>query len=290
MKTENLIIIGNGFDLYFNMPTGYRDFEKYISDNYLKEKESIEEMYFNSQCENKTLWSDFEIDLANVDKEQILNWATNPEETKELYSYISECDKTIRELFESWIKNIDCVINTKYNKIIDNSFIINFNYTETFERNFGVPEDRIYHIHGKIGEPLVFGHKQGVSFPLREVAPYDMDIEDLECYNEYESFVTKFINSYLFRTEKPTDKVIQKSDCLLRNIYNIDFSKVNNIFVIGLSCSEIDIPYIKWLYGITNAKWHIGYHKRNDKKHLLEFIKSPVCFSENKKLIKMILK
>ncbi len=112
----NLIIIGNGFDLYYNMPTGYCDFEKYISDNYLKEKESIEEMYLSSACDNKTLWSDFEINLAKVDKKQILNWATNPEETKELYSYVSGCDKTIRALFESWIKNIDCVINTKYNK------------------------------------------------------------------------------------------------------------------------------------------------------------------------------
>ena len=42
----------------------------------------------------------------------------------------------------------------------DNSYFINFNYTDTLEKRFGVDEINDYHIHGEATDPedIIFGH------------------------------------------------------------------------------------------------------------------------------------
>ena len=87
-----------------------------------------------------------------------------------------------------------------------------------------------------------------------------MDIDYIKLYNENEPAVIEWLNEYLKATEKPVDKLIKRSEFLLKYKYKINFKKINEVFVIGLSCSKIDIPYIRWIDRITRAKWHVGYY------------------------------
>ena len=45
-----------------------------------------------------------------------------------------------------------------------------------------------------------------------------------------------------------------------------------NIYVIGHSLSNVDIPYFKWLYQTTRANWVIGYHNDEDYVKIKEQI------------------
>ena len=58
-------------------------------------------------------------------------------------------------------------------------------------------------------------------------APYDMDIDDIKLYNENEPAVIEWLNEYLKATEKPVDKLIKRSEFLLKYKYKINFKKIN---------------------------------------------------------------
>ena len=68
MNIKNIILIGNGFDLHFKLPTSYNHFEKYISQHFPREK-SLVESFYKMDSKQLSLWSNFEASIANVDKD-----------------------------------------------------------------------------------------------------------------------------------------------------------------------------------------------------------------------------
>ena len=59
---KKLFIIGNGFDLHFNLPTKVSDFKNYLSSQSLYLNNNAKDLY-ESYGVN---WSDFENSLANI--------------------------------------------------------------------------------------------------------------------------------------------------------------------------------------------------------------------------------
>ncbi len=290
MEKQKLILIGNGFDLNFGLDTKYSDFEKYILEKFREEKKTIEELYPDFDYNTNSLWSDFEMNLSKISKEMVLKYATNLDESKRMCSLIHNSPKIVKSMFECWVNSINCTVFSGYKELINNAFIINFNYTKTLENNFDVPDNLIYHIHGTVKENIIFGHEQGVLLNKQGSAPYDMDIDDIKLYNENVPAVIEWLNEYLKATEKPVDKLIKRSEFLLKYKYKINFKKINEVFVIGLSCSKIDIPYIRWIDRIARAKWHVGYYGTNKYQNLFnEIHTSDIEFKENKDLIDDIL-
>ena len=265
MKQDKLILIGNGFDLHFNLPTSYSHFEEYIMQHYPKEKYYVEQ-FCNIASNQPSLWSDFESNIACVDKEWILSYTADTEEAKELYCYLIQAKDSLRELFENWIRSIPCKIESHYSKLCDNTFVINFNYTMTLEQNFNVPLDKIYHIHGTTKNNIIFGHKQGIEYNERFVAPWDLDPDNQIKRNELRDAFITWLNEYYKFTEKPVDEIIERSEKLLRKEYRIDLTKIDEIIVIGLSYSDIDFPYLKWIANKTNAHWKLGFFSDDDKR------------------------
>ena len=293
MKAKKLIIIGNGFDLYFGLPTSYEEFEKHITKKHPKEKEDIEDVFLPQEQGESTLWSNFEENLERIDRDWFLaNSPKTPDEAQELYPYIASCTDTIKELFERWAKALPCKVNSGNKTLIEDAFVISFNYTLTLEKNFNVGQNQIYHIHGTTKEDIVFGHKQGVQFPQRKIAPYDMDQEDLDQYNPNDDVVVGWLNDYLKKTEKPIDDIIPNSEKILANQYQFNFADIEEIFVIGHSYSEIDFPYFEWINRKTNAKWRLGYYKSPCKAcHFFEKIQAKeIVLKPNKELIDEVLR
>lgn len=95
MQFNAICLIGNGFDLHFKLPTSYTHFENYIAKKYPNEKHFVESFY-NTDSSTSSLWSDFESNIANVDKEQILDYTNDPEEAQELYGW----QRLFEELFK----------------------------------------------------------------------------------------------------------------------------------------------------------------------------------------------
>ena len=64
--------------------------------------------------------------------------------------------------FEKWVDKCQkSITNPKYIHIEkEDSFFINFNYTDVLEMLYKIPEERVLHIHGRSSkhEHLIYGH------------------------------------------------------------------------------------------------------------------------------------
>ncbi|MEL2356136.1 AbiH family protein, partial [Klebsiella pneumoniae] len=75
------------------------------------------------------------------------------------------------------------------------SYFFTFNYTNTLQDIYGVPDENILHIHGnaKIGQNLVIGHDVFYENSLNIDSGPDQDIRVSDAYDYIDSY---FKNSY----------------------------------------------------------------------------------------------
>jgi len=245
-----IVIIGNGFDIWHSLPTSYWNFYNQYGD-------SLEEhtQYFDDFCEIDKEWSNFEESLGSFDQDSFHDnaaWqptlgelADNP---TSLYGFQDEISNKKDELvgditnaFKEWISLVDV---NKATKLIDfpSSFrFINFNYTKTLQDVYGIPENNILHIHGKVRENIIFGHGRGDN-------PSESSQEVDEPWFEESHEDAASISSVF---HKPVDDILEHNKSQILGNGN-----VTNIVVIGHSINGIDIPYFECiLNAYPDAEW-----------------------------------
>lgn len=275
---KHLYIIGNGFDLFTGLHTSYAHFRRWLETNYVFVYENMVAAY-NMEGE---WWNDFETQLGQLDVEDYVRRFTKPKkpiseiiadlEVREqegrnasvIPSLCSEspCANRLRGLleilqfcFERWVKDCQSIItNPKYTTIEKNdSFFINFNYTDVLEWLYEIPEERVLHIHGRASkhERLIFGHNKHPHGGIFS----NVDV-DLTC-------------SELCRYEKNPYEQIFKHDKLPEII-----SDVKEIHVYGFSISPVDEDYLDWIEQHTplNCKWEFSWHTEKDKERINKFV------------------
>lgn len=276
---KKLFVIGNGFDIDHNLPTGYSDFQKYLmknypeaSDEYLIVPESFmmpdgDEGYNDDEVVGFLLkiitetegtgkaWSDLEntlgclnfdecFDDCNTDEDDDNEWH-RVYRNEDIAANVSGAVKMIKEYFSDWIETIDISSaerKTKFYQLIDNNndLFLTFNYTETLEELYEAK--KVYHIHGKQGGKLVFGHGN-----------------DTDNYDEY---MNNNIGSENYLSElqealkKDTQTVINQN----KDLFKI-FGAVDEIYSYGFSFSDVDLVYIKEICSTSpteNIVWYIN--------------------------------
>ena len=154
-------------------------------------------------------------------------------------------------------------INPKYTNLeVEDSFFINFNYTDTLEVLYKIPEDKVLHIHGRAsrGEKLIFGHSMHLFGD--EKSGYEGQ-KVSEVLNQYEK------NPYMHIPEYLQDRICH----------------VKNVHILGFSFSIVDTPYIEWILENTcnNCEWEISWHSMEDKLRIEKFIlDNPSLINRNK--------
>lgn len=158
-----LYLCGNGFDLHHALLTGYKNYREYLkihdrqvyddyehfpeiqydydrwedlevalTINYEKYLSDFLELYILDRTEDKnTIWSELEVEID--------------ESTRFFYLFTGE-------LFMKWISSID-ITEGKVDYSLDlseNDFYVNFNYTNTIQELYNIPENHVLHIHGSI--------------------------------------------------------------------------------------------------------------------------------------------
>lgn len=275
---EHLYIIGNGFDLFTGLRTSYADFRRWLEINYVFVYENMIAAY---KMEGEW-WNDFESQLGQLDVEDYVRRFTKPErpvdeiitdlkvrkhdgesnpEFINLYSE-SSCANRLRGLleilqfcFEKWVHDCQRVItDPKYTNIEKNdSFFINFNYTDVLEWLYEIPEERVLHIHGRASkhERLIFGHNNHPNGGLFSNVDIDKTCRELSRY------------------EKNPYEHIFKYDNLPKIISN-----VRKIHVYGFSISPVDEDYIDWIEMHTphDCKWEFSWHTDEDKERINKFV------------------
>ena len=288
---NHLYIIGNGFDVFSGLKTRYIDFRWWLENNYIFVYEALVSIY----GADGEWWNEFENQLGKLNVAQFIdNYTSKYKNVPEIHDIIRKnrefekenglphnvlfsnpCASRLRGLldilqycFEKWVNNVQkCIINPKYTHLEQhNSYFINFNYTDTLELLYKIPEENILHIHGRAikGEHLIFGHDKHL-FGERETGHEgEMVAEVLNIYEK---------NPYMNIPEWLSGKIVN----------------VKNIHVLGLSLSAVDIPYLDWIIENTpiDCKWEISWFSKKDIERIANFMMDRPCLGERIKRIQI---
>lgn len=293
MRTDfdHLYVIGNGFDIFTGLRTRYLDFRWWLENNYIFVYEALISIYGTEG----DLWNDFESQLGKLNiKKYIADYTPKYKSIVDLTDSIRKkrefekenhlthtvlfsdpCSSRLEGVldilqycFEKWVQNVQKgIFNPKYMHLEqDNSFFINFNYTDTLEMLYHIPDERVLHIHGRAvkKEKLIFGHDthlfgdEKLGYEGNRVA---------EVLNKYEK------NPYMY-----IPKDLSRKICLVEHIH-----------VLGFSFSTVDLPYINWILENTkkDCKWEISWYSEKDKERINNFIFDTPSFWDRYKLIRL---
>lgn len=272
MAENQLVIVGNGFDVNHGLPSSYAHFKAWLSTND-RELYGFLERYIDVAGD---WWNDFERSLSEIDVPKLIR--ETPLENRPIDSRLppsfshpaswrlDSVRKTISSRFTEWVKTLDNVKIENKMELPEAWLYISFNYTDTLERVYGIEENKIVYIHGKAsrGDELIYGHGKN-QFVLENdvMEKYHLHRSDdffiAGTYGDSESALTSHISYW--------QKYIQ-----LASYYDVlrpVVAGVNNVCVFGLSFSEVDYPYLQWIAEQNrNLRWRVSWHTEKDKERI----------------------
>lgn len=250
-----LYIIGNGFDIAHGLPTQYWDFRTYLEHVAYDFLQAFEEHYYiypnmSDDAKKKLLWNELETNLANIDEDIIIENATSIEMDLEsgdigiedtLYDYFTKEYQYINKLavyLKRWIRTIkirDTLPKVSQINKDNRDLYINFNYTATLEKVYGISDSSVIHIHGSLRDYTddpVLGH--GNLARIEAIGQKQKSAE--EVFDEKEISICKVVKDYYRTTLKDINRYMYN----LQRIANED---ITEIIVAGHSLAGIDMPY-----------------------------------------------
>ena len=276
MKQQNkktLIVIGNGFDLASGIESSYNNFKEWLQKNGKHRLIGLMDTFFSNQ---RDVWGDIETALGEYDEDSILEYCKPDENfdydhpTRSMAAVEDSPDWIFKPLldefleeFRSWVDSININGAKKIRDLPIESKYLTFNYTETLERIYAIPESNILHIHGSrlSDKEYVMGHNNY------------RDPED--AYND---------ESQMLYLQQTWEKIIAWMNGLIKDSHaiihqNQDFfnslSDIEQVAVYGHSFYDVDWPYMEEIVkhiGIDKS-WTIFYHVPADLKRIDSFVK-----------------
>ncbi|HAT2712228.1 TPA: hypothetical protein I8303_000924 [Aeromonas hydrophila] len=267
MKT--LYIIGNGFDLWHDLPTSYNDFYGFAKD-FLDE---IEEYYSFDLCEHQP-WHDFENALGKFDADNFfsihneVNVNSEDFRPRDIYGLEDELTEqtknhvsTIEETFIDWVNSIDVTNAVQKMTFNTNSVFITFNYTSTLQSIYNIEDELVFHIHGSVSRhsELIFGHGENITEP----SEFDEDGEySGHMFSEAESIATY----PLYALRKPVEAVLDKNEG-----YFSSLNDINEVVIIGHSLNNVDLPYFHRIKNhVGDVMWKVYCYEASDKEKYIQ--------------------
>ena len=180
---------------------------------------------------------------------------------------LEDTAKIIKKLFYDWVT--DCLQKidySEYNKHVgfEKVFDINhspddkyltFNYTLTLEKLYHIPENQVFHIHGKVGqacEKIHFGHGNDVD-----------DMREMDIISGLESSVSRVLRTL----EKNTDGIIYENKQFFQELQDI-----TEIYSYGFSFGDVDMVYVDEICKYVNPQEVIWYFNTYDTVNNPEYL------------------
>lgn len=266
---KRLYVIGNGFDLHHGIPSSYGQFGEFLEK---RDSEVYRSVVDYLHAENDDFWSTFEQNLAHLDKDQLLKDASQSlvgygaEDWSDAYhhDYQYEIQQVVEHLssklvkrFTEWICQLSIPSPGTYSrpllKLDCDALFFSFNYTSTLAKLYNVPSKNIWHIHGTAQEgKLVLGHAW-------EEQRNDENYVDSDSIDVRVQQGDAIVESYFKKTFKPTEKIITDAAENFKML-----SDINEIYILGHSLGEVDIPYFQEIIRntpIDKVKWKVSYYE-----------------------------
>ena len=278
---KRFFIIGNGFDLHHGIPTSYEDFRNHTLREYPKGYELINKSLLNTDEDNvMQIWGDLETSLSRTTVHYLpdlyQNCIRGYDKCVDNGADPIDCAKKIREpyvllmeLLEKWACSIRIESYKKLNFInfTKNDRIMTFNYTETVEKLYNCSKKRVFHIHGKVGDRLSFGHDTNWNtyLPLDRLPVFEGDTLEnatlsYRCNETYDPILEEtkqILMSIPNILYKDTKEIADQSSGFLKHISNSDA-----LFILGWSVSKIDRPYLEEALSYARQEmpiYYVGY-------------------------------
>jgi len=286
-----LYMFGNGFDIAHEIYTPYSEFRKFLKKEHETFLTRFEEMYNIQPLDDtepwyseaaqkrwdesvlKNLWKTFEEDIGHPNVDEMYDRALSlvdsmPSEGikdtldaywREEYGFSHKLQKYVLE----WLESIDTSSATAKKDILVNNqedLFINFNYTDTLERVYGI--DNVLHIHGGVSTcadiPPIMGHgnKYLISSFRCKAKKYQ------EEFNEWAESICNAIADYGESILKDSEKIIRLNEEFFTSIRD-----VQQVVCLGLSFGDVDIPYLNKIKEEVpkSTKWLVYYY--GDESH-----------------------
>lgn len=178
----------------------------------------------------------------------------------------------LKEFFYKWVNTTlsnlsDIKSDSEKNNILKKgkSYYLNFNYTNTLEKVYDIPDSRICHIHGKCGDPIeknYFGHSNIIE-PQED--PVYWGCED--DFFKLKELLRKDVEFALYSNQSFFDKL----------------KGVDKIYPYGFSFSETDDIYTEKLISLfPDAQWYFNKYDYEEKNEVIKKMRQRVHISEDK--------
>lgn len=274
METRKLYIIGNGFDRWHGIPSGYEHFRGFVQKHDSALLGAVED-YLPADED----WNDLESGLAGIDVGRIVedleHFATSygaddwSDSSHHDFQYevgrIVECLSTeLRRRFGQWIRQLPiptpATVSQRLRTIDPTASFLTFNYTSTLQKLYGVPDCHVLHIHGAArlaDDDLVLGHAwnpEGRRSLNDRPDIEEMDTRLVEAHT--------ILDRYFSNTFKPSARLIEKHHPFFEQL-----TCARDVCVLGHSLSSVDEPYFHALLaipGISAARWQVACRSESD--------------------------
>lgn len=319
---NSLYIIGNGFDRYHGLSTSYQLFAFFLQERHSEIYELFTEYYglpdLDINDDNSywdPLWAQFESALADLDFETVLDdntdYLANPgsEDFRdrdwhayqfEMEGIVNKLTKDLYKAFKEFILRVEFpdTMDDKLLLLESDSIFLNFNYTDTLEKYYGIKTSRILYIHGRAKNPddtLILGHGVDPSEfeEEKENQPEGLNEEELERWRDHMADKYEYsyssgkeeLMSYFKTSYKSTDEIIKDN-----LIHFQEFSEVKKIIVLGHSISKVDQPYFRKIIDMLQGKavtWTVTYYSDSERNSHLATLTSMGVNEVDIKLVKI---
>lgn len=265
---DTIVIIGNGFDIWQGYSTSYKEFQKYYlanRDRILRKLHIRKHVYLDEAGQKISLsdveliygnpfrpdelkdefWGTFEASLDDIDAERINSFfGKDSKGLRKMSKSIRNANRILREAFCTWIKEIRVdSVKSEYD-FGENCLFINFNYTDTLLKRFGVKDEDEYHIHGeaKDKKSIIFGHSSHPQLP--ESMLYKLGGRFRGLY---------FVEEILYATDKHVEDNLQEL-CAFLALHGLMPEGIKHVYVLGHSMSLPDIQYFMFFADATKVE------------------------------------
>lgn len=300
-KAICLFVLGNGFDKYHSIKSGYFDYRDWLKENRHVIYERLSLFYDTPQDD---WWRTFEESLSKVRFSNYIRFilSLKPIELHDRIKHscsklISHVDKpidhvyTAEELaeltvfeygelisditdsFRDWVQSLEIYIRQDQLLYIENedTFCITFNYTDTLEQYYGFPKEQVLHIHNYAfrWQDLILGHGNN-----KDTIKSWLSSECDSLHGQFEKTIMENAIDKLIplldSLKKDTERVISNHGNILRSLRN-----VHTVYILGFSFSPIDEIYIETIADIINPKtsWHVSCHTNADRENATSFFR-----------------
>ena len=274
--SEILYVIGNGFDIAHGIKSQYRDFAGWVKESYNQQLINMMDMLFINEHD---LWSDIETALGEYREDEILECLKpkggidydHPMRSIAAIEDMPDCMfkpvlNEFLERFADWVNSIEILQARRMNEMPElekQSKYLTFNYTETLEKVYAIPETNVLHIHGsrtKAIDGYIMGHNKIKSDALHDTLNGEYYFEQ----NSKNKIISLMNDLY-----KPTSSIIRNNKNFFQSL-----TVITHVVVIGHSLNNVDRIYFDEIRSNVQleTKWIFYYHTDVDKKQIEEYI------------------